>query len=257
MFIDTHTHIYLDQFADDQHECIQRSLDAKVNKLFLPNIDTSSWEQVMSCVQNYPNICHPMIGLHPCSVDSLVDSQLNALSQLLKQNSVVAIGEIGLDYYWSKEFIEAQKDAFRVQMQWAKEFDLPIVIHSRDSLDDCITEVRLAKEENLFGIFHCFNGTIDQANEIIDLDFHVGLGGVITFKNAKMDDVLKEIPLDRIVLETDAPYLTPHPHRGKRNEPSYIPLVAEKIATVKGISIEEVAEVTTKNALGIYKMTHS
>lgn len=255
MFIDTHTHIYLDQFKEDLNECMQRSLEAKVNKLFLPNIDTSTWNQVMHCVENYPDMCYPMIGLHPCSVDGDVDKQLSNLSQLLKENKVVAVGEIGLDYYWSKEFIDAQKDAFRIQMQWAKEYELPIVIHSRDSLDDCIAEVTNANDENLSGIFHCFNGTIEQAKRIIDLGFYIGLGGVITFKNAKMDDVVKEIPLDRIVLETDAPYLTPHPHRGKRNEPSYIPLVAEKIATIKEVSIEQIAEVTSKNALRIYKVS--
>jgi TatD DNase family protein len=255
MFIDTHTHIYLDQFKEDLDDCMQRSLDSKVNKLFLPNIDTASWEQVKHCVHSYPEMCYPMLGLHPCSVDDNMESQLDALSKLLQDNSVVAIGEIGLDYYWSKEFINQQKSAFRIQIEWAKKYGLPIVIHSRDSLDDCIEEVRNANNTNLSGIFHCFNGSIEQAKDIIDLDFYIGLGGVITFKNAKMDDVVKNIPLDRIVLETDAPYLTPHPHRGKRNEPSYIPLVAEKIASVKGISIEDVGAITSKNALSIYQMT--
>jgi len=257
MFIDTHTHIYLDQFKDDLDDCIQRALDSKVDQLFLPNIDASSWEQIQHCLNHYPNICRPMIGLHPCSVDDNVENQLDALSQLLTENKVVAIGEIGLDYYWSKDFIEKQKEAFRLQIGWAKTYNLPIVIHSRDSLDDCIEEVTNTNDENLTGIFHCFNGTIEQAKQIIELDFHLGLGGVITFKNAKMNEVVKWIPLDRIVLETDAPYLTPHPHRGKRNEPSYIPLIAEKIAEVKNISIEEVAEATSRNALDIYKLSKS
>ncbi len=255
MFIDTHTHIYLEQFEEDLEECIQRSLKSKVNKLFLPNIDTSTWEKVQSCVNNYPDMCYPMLGLHPCSVKEDVDQELNSISTLMESNKIIAVGEIGLDYYWSKEFVEQQIEAFRIQINWAKEAKLPIVIHSRDSLDDCIRIVREENDEQLTGIFHCFSGTIEQAKEIIQLGFYLGLGGVITFKNAKMDDIVKELPLDKIVLETDAPYLTPHPHRGKRNEPSYIPLVAEKIAAVKNVSVQEIAEATTRNAKEVYQIS--
>ena len=254
MFIDTHTHIYLEQFEEDLDDCIQRCKESKVDKLFLPNIDTSTWKKVQACVDGYPDMCYPMLGLHPCSVNENVDQELNSLSKLIESNAIVAVGEIGLDYYWSKDFVDQQVNAFRVQIGWAKQAKLPIVIHSRDSLDDCIRVVSEESDQHLSGIFHCFTGTIEQADEIMELGFYLGLGGVITFKNAKMDDVLKHIPLDRIVLETDAPYLTPHPFRGKRNEPSYIPLIAEKLATVKNISVEEIAEVTTKNAKQVYQL---
>jgi TatD DNase family protein len=197
-----------------------------------------------------------MLGLHPCSVDKDYSNQLSAIEALLEKNEVVAIGEIGLDYYWSQDFIKEQKDAFQRQILWAQKSHLPIVIHSRDSLDDCIDIVHAMKVDGFTGIFHCFTGTIAQAANILDLEFYCGLGGVTTFKNAKLDDVIKYIPLKKIVLETDAPYLAPHPYRGKRNEPSYVPIIAKKIAEVKGISIEEVASVTTENALTVYQQLH-
>lgn len=251
--IDTHAHLYADQFKDDRKEMIERAFAQNVQKLFLPNIDLESIDGMLALEEEYPGQCYAMMGLHPCSVEANYIEVLDKMRAWLDQRSFVAVGEIGLDYYWSMEFVEQQKDAFRQQCRWAVEKDLPIVIHARDSLDDLIEIVgEEKKDDRLRGIFHCFGGTLEQAHKIMDLGFWMGLGGVLTFKKANLGAVVEHIPLESLVLETDAPYLTPTPYRGKRNESAYVALIAEKLAEVKGISVDEVAKVTTANALEIF-----
>lgn len=252
MLIDTHAHLYSPEFDQDRPAMIQRAIDNGVQQFFLPNVDASSIPKMLELEAQYPGKCHAMMGLHPCSVDGNYKAVLAEMEKMLAERPFCAIGEIGLDYYWSLEFVKEQKDAFRIQCQWAKELDLPIVIHARDSLDDLIAMVGEEKTENFRGIFHCFGGSLEQAQKIIDLGFLMGLGGVLTFKKANLDVIVQDIDLKHLVLETDAPYLAPVPHRGKRNESAYIRLVAEKLAEIKGVSVEEVGEITSQNALKLF-----
>lgn len=255
--IDTHAHLYAEQFDEDREAMLERAENMNIKKLFLPNIDEESIERMLKLEEQYPGRCYAMMGLHPCSVGADYKQQLATIKNWLDQRDFVAVGEIGLDYYWSKEFVKEQQEAFRTQCRWAMELDKPIIIHARDSLDDLIRIVGEEQREQelgsrLRGIFHCFGGTLKQAQQIIDLGFYMGLGGVLTFKNSGLDKVVKDIPLKHLVLETDAPYLTPTPYRGKRNESAYIRLIAEKLAEVQEVPLEKVAEVTTSNALAIF-----
>lgn len=252
--IDTHAHLYAEQFDEDRTEMMQRAFDNGIQHIFLPNIDEASIPGMLDLEAAYPNQCHAMMGLHPCSVDANYKQVLDGMRQWFDKRSFCAVGEIGLDYYWSKEFVKEQKDAFRIQCRWAKELDIPIIIHARDSLDDLIEIVREEKTDNFRGIFHCFGGTLEQANQIVELGFIMGLGGVLTFKKANLGAVIEHVGLEHLVLETDAPYLTPKPYRGKRNESAYVRYVAEKLAEVKGISVDEVAETTSANALKLFGM---
>jgi len=252
MLVDTHAHLYADQFDKDRDDVIQRGIDNGVQHFFLPNIDEASIPGMLDLEAQYPDRCHPMMGLHPCSVATDYKDVLEKMEAWFEKRSFCAVGEIGLDYYWSKEFIKEQKDAFRIQCRWAKELDVPIVIHARDSMDDLIQIVAEEKTDNFRGIFHCFGGSLEQANRIIDLGFLMGLGGVLTFKKANLGAVIEHIDMEHLVLETDAPYLAPTPYRGKRNESSYVKLVAEKLAEVKGLSLDEVASMTSQNALKIF-----
>lgn len=254
MLIDTHTHLYASQFDQDREEMLQRAIDNGIHHFFLPNIDLESIDGMLALEAAHPEHCHAMMGLHPCSVDANFEAALEIVKKWLDKRPFCAVGEIGLDYYWSKEFVAQQQEAFRIQCGWAKELDRPIVIHARDSIDDLISIVREEKTSNFRGIFHCFGGTVEQAKEIIDLGFLLGIGGVLTFKKAKLDAVLEQIDLQHLVLETDAPYLSPTPYRGKRNESAYIKIIGEKLAEVKGISLEEVAAVTSKTALDLFSM---
>lgn len=250
-FIDTHAHLYLEHFTDDLGKVMERAKEC-LHSIYLPNIDSSTIESMHQLEKDYPNFCYAMMGLHPCSVKDNYKDELGILKSHLDARPYVAIGEIGTDLYWDKTTFDLQERAFRIQLNWAKEANLPIVIHSRDSLDENIRIVREEQNGSLNGIFHCFNGTLDQAKAIADLGFLVGAGGVLTFKNAGMKTVFKDIPLSQIVLETDAPYLTPVPFRGKRNESAYIPLIAEVLAEVKNITLKEVAEMTNRNAMALY-----
>jgi TatD DNase family protein len=252
MLIDSHAHLYANQFDEDRAAMMQRAIDNGIQHFFLPNIDEASIPGMLELETQYPNQCHAMMGLHPCSVDANYKQVLSNMEKWFAQRPFCAVGEIGLDYYWSTDFVKEQKDAFQIQCRWAKELDIPIVIHARDSLDDLIQLVGEEKMDNFRGIFHCFGGSIEQANQIIDLGFLMGIGGVLTFKKANLDVILEEIDLKHLVLETDAPYLAPHPYRGKRNESSYIKLIAEKLAEVKGLSLDEVAKVTSANALKLF-----
>jgi len=253
MLIDTHTHLYIKHFDQDREEAIQRALDNGIEKFFLPNIDSTSIDVMLELEAKYPDRFYAMMGLHPCSVKENYEEELALVKQWLDKRPFVAVGEIGLDLYWDKSFFEQQKDAFRRQINWAKELDIPIVIHSRESTTEVIEIIRSEKDERLRGIFHCFGGSVAEANAITELGFMLGIGGVLTFKKSGLDQTMKEISLDHIVLETDSPFLAPTPYRGKRNESAYTKLVAEKLALVKDTSIEEVAEKTTQNALQIFK----
>ncbi len=247
-FIDTHTHLYDDQFAADREAIIQKSLDAGVSKMYLPNCDSSTIEPMMAMAEKWPEHCFPMMGVHPCYIKENYKEELKLAESWLSKASFSAIGEIGLDYYWDTTFVPQQKEAFNLQMDWALGLNLPIVIHTRESLQDGIDMVKAKQNGTLKGIFHCFGGTLEEAKQIIDLGFYLGIGGVATFKKSTLPDVLSQIPLEHLVIETDAPYLAPTPYRGKRNESSYIPLIGAKIAEIKNCSIEEVAQITTKNA---------
>lgn len=253
MLIDSHTHIYLPDFNEDRKDVMQRAKDAGVYKMYMPNIDSESIEWMIRMEEDYEGICMPMMGLHPCSVKENYKAELKTIEQYLSKRKYTAIGEIGLDYYWDKTFIETQKEVFRLHIKWAKELKLPIVIHSRDSIQDCIDIVREELDENLKGIFHCFGGTVEEAKQIVELGFSMGIGGVLTYKNSGLDQTLKEVDIKYLVLETDAPYLTPVPYRGKRNEPAYIELVAKKLAEVKEFSFDEVCTITSANAEAIFK----
>lgn len=252
-FIDSHAHIYDKQFKDDIGEVLERSLEADVQRIYMPNIDHTSIDRMLELENRYGDQCWPMMGLHPCSVNKHFERELYVVEEWLNRRSFVAVGEIGLDYYWDTTFKEQQKEAFRVQVDFAKHYKIPIVIHTRDSFEDAITIVEEKKDDSLTGVFHCFTGSSKDAERIAKIGFYVGLGGVSTFKNAKMDQVIPAIDLNTVVLETDSPYLAPVPHRGKRNEPAYIPLIAQRIAEYKQWGLEEIAEKTTQNALNLFK----
>lgn len=252
MLTDTHTHLYVEQFAEDRAAVIDRAIEKGVNRFYLPNIDSEYIDDLLSLEAAYPEHCFAMMGLHPCSVKENYEEELAIVEQWLKKRPFVAVGEIGLDLYWDKTFFEQQKAAFRQQIQWAKELGLPIVIHSRESTWEVIEILRAEQDENLRGIFHCFGGNVEEAKAITDLGFYLGIGGVLTFKKARLDETLKEIDLQHIVLETDAPYLAPIPYRGKRNESAYIRIIAEKLAEVKDVTLEEIAAKTSQNASNIF-----
>ncbi|WP_420580669.1 TatD family hydrolase [Reichenbachiella sp.] len=250
--VETHAHIYSDKFKDDVDEMIERSREQGIEKIYMPNIDSESIDAMLELENRYSGYCIPMMGLHPCSVDKNFEKELYVVEDWLNKRDFVAVGEMGTDLYWDKTYFEQQKEAFNIQSKWAIEKDRPIVIHCRESIDETIALVADLKTENFRGIFHCFSGSVEQANRIIELGFLLGIGGVATFKNGGLEPVLKAIPLDHLVLETDSPYLAPVPHRGKRNEPAYLALVADKIAAVKNITKDEVAKATTENANRIF-----
>jgi TatD DNase family protein len=250
--IDTHAHLYASQFDEDRVEMIERAQAQGVAQFFLPNIDQSSIPGMLELEASYPGVCYAMMGLHPCSVNENFEEELATVRQWLDQRSFVAIGEIGIDLYWDKTFFEQQKVAFLRQVAWAQELSLPIVIHARESTDIIIELLEDLPAGTVCGIFHCFGGSLAQARRIIDLGFYLGIGGVVTFKKSGLDKTLADIDLAHLVLETDAPYLAPTPFRGKRNESAYLLQVAEKVAAIKGVSLAEVARVTTANAAAVF-----
>lgn len=253
MFLtDTHTHLYASEFDADRIQVVERAIAGGVNKFFLPNIDVYSVRSMLSLCNQFPQNCFQMIGLHPTSVKENYEQELSVLYDYLQNEVFYAIGEIGIDLYWDKTFFTHQQQAFETQIKWANEFGLPIVIHSRNSFNEIVEILEKNKDENLRGIFHCFSGNKEQAEKAISLGFKLGIGGVLTYKNSGLDKAIADIDLKHLVLETDSPYLTPTPHRGKRNESSYITLVAQKLAEIKNISIEEVAAITTVNAEEVF-----
>jgi len=250
--IDTHTHLYLEEFHADIKEVITRANAIDVTKFYLPNIDSRSINDMLRLEEQFPDECIAMMGLHPCSVNENYKDELKLVEEWLKKRPFAGVGEIGLDYYWDQTFVKEQKEAFQLQIEWALHHNLPIIIHSRNSLQDCIDIVTQNQNGQLKGIFHCFGGSIEEAKQIIGLGFLMGIGGVVTYKKANLTEVLSEIPVAHLVLETDAPYLTPVPFRGKRNEPSYLKYVIEKIAEAKNLSAFEVIEATTANAQNLF-----
>ncbi|MGY8948251.1 MAG: TatD family hydrolase [Flavobacteriales bacterium] len=251
--IDTHTHLYSETFDEDQDAMIQRALACGVTDFFIPAIDSTYTERMFALEKKYPNHMHLMTGVHPTHVKENYKEELNHVASLLKQRSFCALGEIGIDLYWDKTFLKEQQEAFDLQIQWAKEHKLPFVIHCRDAFDEVFEVLDGHDSKDLRGIFHCFTGTLDQAKQALSYNLKLGIGGVVTFKNGKIDQFLNQIPLSEIVLETDAPYLAPVPFRGKRNESSYIQEVASKVAEVYNLPFAEIASITSKNALAIFK----
>ena len=227
---------------------MQRCIDNNITRLFLPNVDAASVSLVYGLANEYPQYCYPMLGLHPCDVKENWEEELSAIMNAHQQNRIYAIGEIGIDLYWDKTHLKEQVDAFVKQINWAKSLDLAIVIHCRDAFDEVYEVLKGEADEKLRGIFHCFGGTVEQAQKVIDLNFYLGIGGVVTYKNSGLDKVIPEIDLKHIVLETDSPYLTPVPFRGKPNESSYLVYIAQKVAELHQTSLEKVAEVTTENS---------
>ncbi len=250
--IDTHCHLYLSEFDHDRDDVIQRAQKNGVQQFYLPGIDSEVIDSMLLMEKKYPNICFPMMGLHPCSVKENYKSELSVVETWLKKRTFVAIGEIGLDFYWDKSFATQQQQVFEQQMQWALDYQLPIVIHSREAMQATINCVKPFAKNGLKGIFHCYTGSYESAKEIMNMNFLLGIGGVITYKNAGLAEVIKKIDVQHIVLETDAPYLTPVPFRGKRNESSYLQYVIQKIADEKNISVEEIAAITTQNAQQLF-----
>jgi len=251
-YIDTHAHIYHEDFVIDRLDMLHRCDEQGVKKIFMPNVDHTSIDGMLELESRSEGKCFPMMGLHPCSVKKDFERELYLVEEWLSKRKFAAVGEIGTDLYWDRTFFEQQKEAFNVQVNWAKKYRLPIVIHCRESIDQTIELVEQLQDGNLTGVFHCFSGTVDQAIRITNIGFYLGIGGVVTFKNGGLDKVIPEIDLEHMVLETDSPYLAPVPHRGKRNEPSYIPLVARKMSELKNRSIEDVQDITTHNALKLF-----
>lgn len=250
--IDTHTHLYLGDFENDIGEVIEKAIAEGVYKFYLPAIDSTELDNLLHLENKFPGICFAMIGLHPCSVKENFAEELALVEDALSKRKFAAVGEIGLDFYWDKTFINEQYECFHRQIELALSNKLPIVVHTREALDEAIQVVKQYTLRGLSGIFHCFGGTAEQAKQIIDAGFYLGIGGVVTYKKSGLAEVLTEIDLQHIVLETDAPYLTPVPFRGKRNESSYLKYIVAKIAEIKNVTVEEVARVTTVNAERIF-----
>ena len=253
--IDTHTHLFAQQFDEDRSKVVQRALEKGVQQMLLPNIDSSSIQPMLNLCQEFPNNCFPMIGLHPCDVKENYLDELVIIEEWLHKEKFVAVGEIGIDLYWDQSTVSIQEDAFRKQVRLAKKYQLPIAIHVRDSFDEGFAIVDELNDDNLSGVFHCFTGREAQANHIINyVGYKLGIGGVVTFKNSGLDKTLSTIPIEHLILETDSPYLAPTPYRGKRNESSYVVLIAEKLAETYGKSVEEIAAITTNNAKELFKI---
>lgn len=252
ILIDTHCHLYSSEFGTESQEIINRARAVGIEKFYLPAIDSEVIDAMLSLEAANPGVCFAMMGLHPCSVNDRVTVELDLVKEWLDKRSFVAVGEIGLDYYWDKTYAEQQRMAFVLQMEWALEKSLPIVIHTRNAMQETIDMVKPFAAKGLKGIFHCFSGSYESAKQIIAMDFMLGIGGVLTYKNAGLPEALEKIGLEHMVLETDAPYLSPVPYRGKRNESSYMIEVAKKLAEVKKLPLEDIAAITTANAQKIF-----
>jgi TatD DNase family protein len=252
--IDTHTHIYLPEFDSDRDEVVKRSISNGVLKMLMPNIDVASVENMISAETRYPGICIPMVGLHPTSVKEDYIFQLDSLEKIFSEHKFIAIGEIGIDLFWDKTFLKEQLIALRRQISFAIEKGLPVVIHSRDSFPEVFSVLEEFRGKGLKGVLHAFTGTLSDAEKAINLGFKLGIGGIVTFKNSGLENVVKLIGPENLVLETDSPYLAPVPHRGKRNESSYICIINKKLAEIFGMSEKEIAEITFANSTGLFKL---
>ena len=247
-FIDTHSHIYDTGFQEDLDAVMASAKSAGIEKIYMPGIDSTCIDAMMDMETKYPGICIPMMGLHPCYVKENYQEELAIVEGWLAKRKFAAIGEIGLDYYWDRTFVKEQQEAFQTQMQWALDYDLPIVIHTRNAMGETIEAVKPFAKKGLRGVFHCFSGSKESAEQIIGMGFYLGLGGVLTYKNAGVAEAIASIPMEYLVLETDAPYLAPVPYRGKRNEPAFMIEVAKKLAEIKNLPLHEVGEITSVNA---------
>jgi len=254
MLIDTHTHLYLEEFDNDRDEVVRRAIDTGIEKLFLPNIDGDSIGKMLQMAKSHPENCFPMLGLHPGSVKEDFMGELNKLKAYLGKENFIAIGEIGIDLYWDKTFIKEQEYAFEMQLEWAKEFSLPVVIHARESFQEIYKVLDKVFEPGMKGVFHSFTGDKEDVAKIKEYDFYYGINGIATYKNSELPETIKIMPLDRILLETDAPFLSPVPKRGKRNESSYLNFTCQKLAEILDIKLDIVEEITTQNALKLFSL---
>jgi TatD DNase family protein len=252
MFIDTHAHIYDEEFKDDRSSMLEKAYSLGVHKIYMPNVDHTSIDGMMELENKYPAQCIAMMGLHPCYVKKDFEKELYIVEDWLNKRPFAAVGEIGIDLHWDTTFRAQQEEALKIQIAFAEKHQLPIVIHCRNSYRETMDLIKSIKSDRLKGVFHCFSGTKEDAEEVISIGFKIGIGGVVTFKNSGLDKIIPALELEHMVLETDSPYLAPVPHRGKRNEPSYIPMIAQKIADLKNIPIEEVEKITTSNALELF-----
>ena len=251
-FIDTHCHLYSAEFDADRHDMVRRSIDAGIGQMMMPNIDQLTLDPMMELARLFPTHCFPMIGLHPCSVKNDFEQQLEAIKRRAEEYDFIGIGETGVDLYWDQSTRDIQIEAFEEQIRWGREMNLPVIIHSRESLDLNIEIIARHQSGGLRGIFHCFGGSLDQALRIHDMGFKIGIGGVVTFKKSELPAILPRVPAEMIVLETDAPYLAPMPFRGKRNESSYLKLIAEQVAAILGLPLKDLGELTNRNAFGVF-----
>lgn len=251
-YIDTHTHLYLEQFDNDRAEAVERALALGVHKMILPNVDGDTVDAMMRVSGDFPGVCLPMMGLHPTSVKPGFEKELDRMEDWLTREPFVAIGETGIDLYWDKTWLEEQKRSLHRHAEWALQYDVPLVLHARKSLNDIFQVLAAFKGSRLKGVFHCFPGSEQEAERVVDMGFLMGIGGVVTYKNSAMARVVEAFELEYFVLETDAPYLPPVPHRGERNESAYIPDIAQKIAGIKGIPVKQVAGETTENARTLF-----
>jgi TatD DNase family protein len=252
MMIDTHAHLYSSKFAGDREEMIDRARKAGVIHAYLPNIDSTSIEPMLELEAAYPDFCSAMMGLHPCSVNENYKEELDLVAEWLGRRPFVAVGEIGIDLHWDKSTLDIQIKAFTIQLKWAMQLGIPVSIHAREANEECLKVVESLQDGRLSGVFHCFSGTSEQASRMVAAGFYLGIGGVITFKNGGLDTVLGSIPLEKLVLETDAPYLAPNPYRGKRNESAYLLPIASKIADLMHVRLEQVTTTTTETARNIF-----
>jgi TatD DNase family protein len=254
MIIDTHSHIYLTEFDIDRNAMLSRAENEGIGLILMPAIDNETHTSMINVAEAFAGKCLSMMGLHPCSVKESYTQELQIVKEYFERRSFVAVGETGLDFYWDKTFTREQYDSFQTQIELALQYDIPIVIHSRNSIDECLKVIGENQKGTLKGVFHCFSGNKEQAKEIIDLGFYLGIGGVVTFKNSGLDNVMADVEMKNIVLETDAPYLAPVPFRGKRNECSYLKYVVEKLSEIKNLSKEEISVITTKNAKELFNL---
>lgn len=252
--IDTHIHLYAEEYKGDLQALIHAAKQDGVSQMLLPNIDSESIEGVKKLAVDYPGYCIPMMGLHPCYVKANYKHELEIIEQELRTGKYIAVGEIGMDKYWELDFIKEQEIALKHQLILAHDLDLPVALHTRNANQEVLSIIQDLQLDGLRGVFHCFSGTIEEAETMIKLGFYLGIGGVVTYKNGGLDKILKDISIDHLVLETDGPYLSPHPHRGKRNQPAFINYVAEKIAEIKNISKKEVADITSANAKKLFRL---
>ena len=254
ILVDTHAHLYLEQFDNDRNQVVEHAIAEGVKYMLLPNIDSASLESLKQLSASFPENCLPMMGLHPTSVDENYEKELALVVKEHEQNNYLAVGEIGMDLYWDKSFREQQEDALRRQLRLAKKLKLPVSLHTRDAFTEIYEIVKDELTDDLKGVFHCFTGNLEEAQKLLETGFKLGIGGVVTFKNSTLSDVIKDIEMKHLVLETDAPFLTPVPFRGKRNQSAYLVYIAQKIAESKGLHIEEVAEHTTQNSIDIFNL---